>query len=162
MIRDLLVLTKSGMSLVSAYFGECHSLGPDVMLTSGFVSAVLSFGQELTGQEVKRISFGDLHLLFQARDQLLMLIAVDDDDFESNQVKLQRIADLFFENYGDLLEDGHFMGNLTPFEGFRDLLIELNIAQKNCGGRPECKGCPNSKKSFPLSRILNFFRRRKR
>ncbi len=94
------------------------------------------------------------------------------DDPAEIQFKIKRIAALFSDLHND--DAKQFNGNTEKFDTFGDTLIAMNLAQKNCGGRPECEGCPNSlktskildafkkdKRSF-LTRIKSFFRRAKK
>ncbi len=157
MIRNLIVLDGSGMPVFTANYGECHSFGEDQTMISGLVSALVSFIQSATGHVIESVIIGELEIYFYQRERLTFVMLVDDKDKNDNKIKIQRIAKLFYDQYGEIVRGGFYQSEM--FQEFGNLLTSLNIAQKNCGGRPDCDGCPNSKKTLPVSRLAQFFRR---
>lgn len=151
MIRNLVILDSEGNDLVNANFGECHSLGTDSELIGSFVSAVYSFSQSIIGQTIKSIKFANLNFMILSRDNVVYMISVDDSEVTANRNKLERISELFAESYDH--EFVHRKSHLAhDFDGFIDMLHDLDITQKNCGGRPSCDGCPDHS-VLPLDRI---------
>ncbi len=155
MIRDIVILNKSGISLFSQNFGECHSFGEDPHLFAGFISAIYSFSESINSGGISKIDLsGDKRILFQKNDKRIYTIICDStDDIQAMEVKAEKISEIFENEYKEELE--RFEGDISYFEGFGNLLLDLKITQKNCGGRPECDGCPNSTKSLPLDNITN-------
>ncbi|MHA1909089.1 MAG: hypothetical protein ACW98Y_17460, partial [Candidatus Thorarchaeota archaeon] len=97
MIRNLIILDSAGRDLLAINFGECHSLGGSPALISSFVSAIYSFSQTALGQGIKNIKFENLYFMLLNINEIIFLISADDEDLQSNRVKLQRIAEMFFD-----------------------------------------------------------------
>ncbi len=154
MIRDVVVLEKSGITLFSQSFGECHSFGTDVQLFSGFISAIQMFSETISGSEISKIGLSDnKNILFQKTDRCIFAVLCDDTDpMNEMEVKTKKISEIFEREYSHNLNS--FDGDVLPFEEFGKILIDLDITQKNCGGRPECDGCPNSSKTLPMGDII--------
>ncbi|MHA1230574.1 MAG: hypothetical protein ACTSRP_08115 [Candidatus Helarchaeota archaeon] len=160
MIRNIFII-NNGVPLVTKNFGECQSLGNDNHLISGFIEALFSFSKEIVKSSIQSMNFDEYTFYFYknpAYEDILYVVVSDrDDEPELMKFKIRKISSIFIEQYTDKLQS--FKGDIGIFDGFGDILIEMNIAQKNCGGRPECEGCPNSQK---VSKILNFFKKDKK
>lgn len=154
MIRNLFILDESGHSLVSAYFGECHSFGDDDKLVTGFISALHSIGQTLAGHGVDEINLGLLHFVILSERNLLFAIAVQDDSSKAAKVKLAQIADMFLERYGTTIFDVKESDKFSMFQSFPEELIQVGIAQTNCGKHPNCSECPESAKELPIGQYI--------
>jgi hypothetical protein len=154
MIRNLSILDSSGRSLVSAYFGECHSFGDDENLVTGFITALHSMGQTLAGRGVDEIHLGPLRFVILSERNILFAIAVEDEPPEDAKVALTRIADLFLERYGTMVHYVKEDDDLSIFQSFPNVLIEMGIAQTSCGKYPECEGCPDADKELPMSQFI--------
>ena len=158
MIRNLIVLDKAGRDLLAMNFGECHSLGGSPALISSFISAIYSFSQSAVGQGIKNIKFENLYFKLLNKNEIIFLISADDNDVRSNRIKLERISEMFFERYSNEVKEFEVNSISPDFTEFTDLLLELKITQKNCGGRPECQGCPNHR-VLPLEEISKVFKK---
>ncbi len=152
MIRNLIILDSAGNDLVSANFGECHSLGTSSELIGGFVSAIYSFSQTIIGQEIRNIRFEHLDFLVLSKQDIIFMISADDGSARDNRRKLERISSLFIERYEDDLATFKRTNTAQDFHDFIDYLHELDITQKNCGGRPTCEDCPDHR-VLPLEEI---------
>lgn len=160
MIRNIFII-QNGIALVKSNFGECHSLSGDSNLIAAFMSGLDSFSRELTGSSIKSMNIEDYEFYFFKDggkfDLLYVFISEKGDNSETIDFKMKKTAELFLERYSESLESFH--GEVSRFEGFKALLIEMQIAQKNCGGRPECEGCPNSSN---VLKFLNVFQNEKK
>ena len=153
-IRNIFIFTRDGIDLFTTNFGDCHSLEGHPSLTTGFLSALHSFGESLVGEQVKQVSFESLKMIFHAMGELITVIAVDDDNPKANRVKAERIGELFLSSYPDIFDDLPLVtADMSKVNGFADLLLELGIAERNCGNRPYCLDCPNRHQSFPVERM---------
>lgn len=144
MIQNLIII-KDGTTLLSENFGNCHSLQGNPILLSGFFDALTSFSEEFEQGSLDQLKFKNASVNFLKSDGLLYIIVSDlEDSLTSNTTKLKKIARLFFGEYGKYLVN--FSGEITSFDDFKDTLLNLGIAQKNCGKHSECSECPDSNK----------------
>jgi hypothetical protein len=150
MIRDLIITNNYGNTLFSKNFGECHSFGKDVDLFSGFLSAIRMFTESFNLSDIKMITLGDKKMAFhKSKSNVYTIICDTQDEKKDIEIKIEKISEIFERTYQNQLRN--FMGEISQFKGFGKILIDMNITQKNCGGRPECVGCPNSTKNLPLA-----------
>ena len=148
MIQNLIII-KDGSTLLSENFGSCHSLHGNPILLSGFFEALISFSEEFEQGSLDQLKFKNTNMNFLKSDGLLYIIVSDlDDSFTTISTKLRRIARLFFGEYGTFLTD--FSGEITSFDNFKKTLLNLGIAQKNCGKHSECSECPDSNNPNPI------------
>jgi len=159
-IRNIFII-QNGVPLVKLNFGECHSLGDNEDLIAGFIHGLESFTSKIMGSSLKSINVEDYIFYFYKDPSkyhlLFIFITEPDADEESIKFKMKKIAGLFIEKYSEVLVD--FTGEVSQFNDFKDLLIQMNLAQKNCGGRPECEGCPNSGNYL---KVLDIFKKEKK
>ena len=148
MIQNLIII-KDGSTLLSENFGNCHSLHSNPILLSGFFDALISFSEEFEQGSLEQLRFHNANVNFLKSDGLLYVIVTDlEDSLSVNTTKLRKIAKLFFSEYGIYLTD--FNGEITSFDKFKNTILELGIAQKNCGNHAECLDCQNSSKDNPI------------
>jgi hypothetical protein len=156
LIRNIFII-KDGVALVKLNFGKCHSIQENQNLVTGFISGLVSFSKEAIGSSIKTMTVDKYIFYFLKKEQqsglLYVIVSEEDDEPEKIQFKMKKIADLFFERYGSKIEN--FDGEISRFNEFKELLIEMNLAKKNCGGRPECEGCPNSSKSAHFLEVFD-------
>jgi len=153
MIRNIFVIDSiTGNSLVAANFGECHSLGNDSGMVSGFISALYSFSKSLNGESITEVRLGELHFLIKNHRDLLFVIMSDDDNIEENQLKLDKIARIFYELYGTQLQALSDHG-MIPLSNFGTYLVDNGITEHNCGSNPICDDCENRDKILPLEEM---------
>jgi hypothetical protein len=160
MIRNIFII-QEGIALVKFNFGECHSLSADGHLIAGFMSGLETFTKEITGSSIHTIDIGDYKFHFLKDNSSFNLLYVFLCENESQKAKIdfkmKKTAELFTEQYEEELKN--FYGEISIFQNFKETLLEMNIAKKNCGGRPECVGCPNSSKSL---KFLDSFKQKDR
>jgi hypothetical protein len=156
MIRNLIILHSAGVDLFATNFGECHSMGSDPAMLGSFFSAIHKYGQSVMSGAIQQVEFDHLTFLVKELENLIFVISFDDDLAEENIIKLDRIADIFIQVYGHYLTDSEDAIAIPDTTDFDNLLIDLKIAQRNCGGRPLCEGCPNAR-VLPLDQIIESF-----
>ena len=156
MIRNLLIMNH-GILLVKLNFGECHSFGANDDLVAGFISALDLFSNEITGGSIKAINFEHYTFHFHkdnnVSSNLYVFITDSEEDMEDINFKISKIASLFYNKYSEILK--RFRGETNQFNDFKKSLLEMNLTQKNCGGRPECSGCLNSTKTHEILNKYN-------
>ena len=156
MIRNLIIIDKKGTNLLEVNFGECHSLAANPLVISSFISAIYAFGQSLNGRGIKNIRFEHLYFMLYTKKEFIFLISVDDDLESENRAKLERISSLFLEKYSQELREFEETNTPSDFTEFINILLDLDIAQKNCGEHPDCEDCPNHR-VLPLDEISKVF-----
>jgi len=148
MIQNLIII-KDGTTLLSENFGSCHDLHGNPLLISGFFDALISFSEEFEQGSLDQLKFKNSNVNFLKSDGLLYIIVSDlNDSLASISNKLRRIERLFFGEYGKFLID--FNGEISSFDKFKTTLLDLGIAQKNCGKHSECSECPYRNNPNPI------------
>lgn len=155
MIQNIFIF-KSGIVLVNQNFGQCHALGNDINLVSSYLYAIQQISVEITGTTIQSLNFEKIsfHFYKDPYDPNIFYVIVTDidDELEEIKFKIHRIAEIFDQNYKDTLQE--FYGNLAPFRDFGDILISMNLAQRNCGGGSECEGCTHNKDFSEIGKVI--------
>jgi hypothetical protein len=97
----------------------------DPNLISGFLTALIQFGRELSdGNRVHVIDFGAFDICLSLKDNIIVAATVDKvDDGNAAMAVLAEVNNAFTAVYGGMLED--WDGNLEPFEKFYARLDEI-------------------------------------
>jgi hypothetical protein len=149
MLRDLFVVTSSGIPIYHGHFGECHSINSDADMFSGLITAIQMFCKELGGSNIKHLEMENRNIAFHIKNNILFaIVAETEDSREFVDEKLDKIADLFLHTYDEHLK--HFKSNIKPFINFYDYLLENKLVKQNCGKYDSCEICQNHTKSLPL------------
>jgi len=147
---------KAGISLVNQNFGQCHALGSDINLVSSYLYALQQLSLEITGTSIKSLNFEKIafHFYKDPYDPNMFYVIVTDvnDDLEEINFKIHRIAEIFDQTYKNNLKEFH--GNIGPFRNFGDILINMNLAERNCGGGSECEGCSHKEDFSDITNVL--------
>ncbi len=157
MIRNLIIIDKDGRALLSANFGECHSLGKDSDLVSGFISAIYSFSKMFEAESVDEIQLGKLTFILMSKGNLVFALSADDEDITPHKVTLVSIIDLFEELYDYYSMSVESDIDMAIFQEFPKFLVDQDILKPNCGKYTECEGCPNSEETLPLRELTEGF-----
>jgi hypothetical protein len=153
MIRNLIIIDENGRALLSANFGECHSLGEDNDMISGFISAVYGFAKIVNSTSVDEIQLGTLTFLLKSKGNLVFALSADDENLTHHRETLAKVMDLFedlYDYYTVCIEPDV---DTTVFTEFPKFLVDQGIMQPNCGNYTECDECPNRTKSLPLEEM---------
>jgi len=150
MIRNLIIIEENGRALLTANYGDCHSLGEDNDMISGFISAVYGFANVVNSTSVDEIQLGDLTFILQSKGNLVFALSMDDGNLTQHRITLAKIVDLFEDlyDYYSLCVDSNV--DKSIFAEFPKFLVDQEILQPNCGKYTECAECPNRVKSLPL------------
>jgi hypothetical protein len=155
LIQNIFIF-KAGVALVNQNFGQCHALGNDINLISSYLYALQQISLEITGTSIKSLNFEKIsfHFYKDPYDPNIFYVVVTDvdDNLEEINFKIHRIAEIFDKTYKNYLQEFH--GNIVPFRTFGDILIDMNITQRNCGGGSECEGCANKDQISEISKII--------
>ena len=157
MIRNLIIIDEDGRALLSANFGECHSLGQDNEMVSGFISAVYSFSKMFEAENVDSIKLGALSFVLMSKGNLVFALSADDEDTTTHKTTLVAIINLFEELYDYYSMNVKSDIDTAVFQEFPKFLVDQDILKPNCGKYAECEGCPNSEKTLPLRDLTDEF-----
>ena len=150
MIRNLIIIDENGRALLTANYGECHSLGEDNDLISGFISAVYGFANVVNSTSVNEIQLGNLTFILQSKGNLVFALSMDDRNLTEHRKTLAKIIDLFEDLYDYYSLCIELNISKSTFAEFPKFLVDQEILQPNCGDYTECAECPNRTKSLPL------------
>ncbi|MHA2086248.1 MAG: hypothetical protein ACXAEB_02105 [Candidatus Thorarchaeota archaeon] len=123
MIQAIYILiADSGLCVLDRKYGEGEM---DPNLISGFLTALISFGQELSsGNRVHVIDFGAFDICLSLKNNIIVAATVDKtDDGNAAMAVLADVNNEFVKRYGNILVD--WDGNLEPFEVFITTLDEI-------------------------------------
>ena len=116
MIQALYILiADSGLCVLDRKYGEGEM---DPNLISGFLTALISFGQELSsGNRVHVIDFGAFDICLSLKNNVIVAATVDKtDDGNAAMAILADVNNEFVKTYTNILRE--WDGNLEPFETF--------------------------------------------
>ncbi|MGC9780773.1 MAG: hypothetical protein HZR80_16140 [Candidatus Heimdallarchaeota archaeon] len=148
MIQNLIII-KDGTTLLNDNFGNCHSLNSNPILLSAFFEALISFSEEFEQGTLEQLKFENTNVNFLKSNGLLYILVSDTSDrMQTIRSKLKKIARLFNEKFGNTVKD--FTGEITSFSQFKNTLLELEIAQKNCGKHSECSEYPDKENNSSI------------
>jgi len=153
MIRNLIIINRDGRALLSANFGECHSLGEDDEMVSGFISALYGFSKLLEATSLDQIELGALTFILMTKGNLVFALSADDENIPEHKSTLVRIIDLFEDLYDYYTVCVEPDIDVTVFHEFPKFLVDQEILKPNCGNYTECEECPNSTRSLPLEKM---------
>ncbi|MHA2425677.1 MAG: hypothetical protein ACXAEF_12880 [Candidatus Thorarchaeota archaeon] len=123
MIQALYVLiADSGLCVLDRKYGEGEM---DPNLISGFLTALISFGQELSsGNRVHVIDFGAFDICLSLKNNVIVAATVDKtDDGNAAMAVLAEVNNEFVKQFSSILQD--WDGNLEPFESFMSKVDEI-------------------------------------
>jgi hypothetical protein len=110
MIHNIYILQREGLCVLHRKYG---SLEADEDLVSGFLSALSSFGKNISGKEVESVIFGDKKFVSIPSENLIFVSYCDTQDDVKNI--LANIRDDFIKSYGSLQG---WNGERSVFEDF--------------------------------------------
>ncbi len=123
MIQALYILVAdSGLCVLDRKYGQAEM---DPNLISGFLTALISFGQELSsGNRVHVIDFGAFDICLSLKNNIIVAATVDKtDDGNAAMAILADVNNEFVKKYATLLES--WDGNLEPFESFMPVVDRI-------------------------------------
>jgi len=141
MIQNLIII-QDGLAIFNENFGDCHKTNSNPLLLSAFFDALLNFSYEFEQGNLEQVSFKNALVHFYSKDKLLFVAISDLEDTQEKIIsKLKLAAKLFLDKYSEILED--YSGEISQFNDFRNLLLENDITQINCGKYTQCSYCQN-------------------
>ncbi|MHA1577111.1 MAG: hypothetical protein ACTSU3_07105 [Candidatus Thorarchaeota archaeon] len=123
MIQAIYILVAdSGLCVLDRKYGEAEM---DPNLISGFLTALISFGQELSsGNRVHVIDFGAFDICLSLQNNIIVAATVDKtDDGNAAMAVLSEVNTEFVNKYSNILTN--WDGNLEPFEVFEAIIDQI-------------------------------------
>ncbi|MBS7248292.1 MAG: hypothetical protein QXN15_04165 [Candidatus Jordarchaeales archaeon] len=118
MIHNVYIMRRSGECLISRKYG---SLEADDDLVTGFLSAILNFGEQIDGERVESIVMGNKKFVYTAMNDIIFIAYADKDDPVKESLEL--IGQKFMEKYGEALRE--WKGDKSIFEDFMKTMDEV-------------------------------------
>lgn len=118
MIHNVYIMRKSGECLISRKYG---SLEADDDLVTGFLSAILNFGEQIGGERVESIIMGNKKFVYTVMNDIIFIAYADKDDPVKESLEL--IGQKFMEKYSETLRE--WRGDRSIFEDFMNAMDEL-------------------------------------
>ena len=117
-----ILIADSGLCVIDRKYGEAEM---DPNLISGFLTALISFGQELSsGNRVHVIDFGAFDICLSLKNNIIVAATVDKtDDGNAAMAVLSEVNDAFVNAYSKILTE--WDGNLEPFETFMPTIDDI-------------------------------------
>ncbi len=104
MISSIYIVHESGLLLLSWQRGSLENKNKEPVLVSGFISAIMSFAEEvIKGGKIKHLEFGSKHLVFKPEKEFTIVADVEEFSGFSSLVifkKLEAISEEFKKVYG--------------------------------------------------------------
>jgi hypothetical protein len=110
MIHNFYLLKKSGECIIHRKYG---SLETDENLVTGFLSAIFSFGRNISGCNIESVLMDDKKFIYVINGDAIFAAYTDRDDVVKD--KLEELSQEFTKNYG----------NLENWDGDRDKFVEF-------------------------------------
>ncbi|HMF34577.1 MAG TPA: hypothetical protein VKK79_24360 [Candidatus Lokiarchaeia archaeon] len=136
LMKTLWILHKaSGLCIYTQDFQVTQDIDVDADLFGGFVSALLSFSQEVSRgkAQLEEIALGPVKIVYDDAGNIIVSIAFNrkaSQEFISDLVT--RVTERFLERFANRLPPDKFDNNITPFKAFAEDLAE--IYQPSAGG----------------------------
>ena len=120
-LSALFVISKAGLSLFTKIRKDKKYLEDNFITISGFISAILSFSNEVigknTGDTLQAINFESQQLLLTVKENVIFAYLVEDFTKSKNIKRfMELLIEEFLDNYCDRIED--FNGDINQFRNF--------------------------------------------
>ncbi|MHA1603108.1 MAG: hypothetical protein ACTSWF_00450 [Candidatus Freyarchaeota archaeon] len=110
MIHNFYLLKKSGECVIHRKYG---SLETDENLVSGFLSAMFSFGRNISGRNIESVLLDDKKFVYVVNGDVIFAAYTDRNDMVKD--KLEELSEEFIKKYG----------NLENWDGDRDRFADF-------------------------------------
>lgn len=125
MIHSVYVIRRTGECLFSRVYDKN---GIDEALISGFLSALQSFINEISGDYVRTLKTGNVKFVYNLLDDLIFVFCVDlEEDEEKLRKKINLTQSVFVRRFGSIIEGWN--GQTSIFESFNvtvdDIVTDL-------------------------------------
>ncbi|MFX1444345.1 MAG: hypothetical protein ACFFHV_13100 [Promethearchaeota archaeon] len=131
MVEEFWIIDTSGICLFHRAIHEKSNIMDqkveiqiDEQLFSGLLSGIMSFAEEVSKEQIKKIELDEGKFLFFARRNLIFIVRSHLNTSDKNvKKKIQIIEDLFIKKYSKELDT--FNGDVSSFRFFENDLEEI-------------------------------------
>lgn len=121
MIHSVYVIRRTGECLFSRVYDKN---GVDEALISGFLSALQSFINEISGDYIRTLKTGNVKFVYNLMDDLIFVFCVDlEDDEEKLRKKINLAQNVFLKRFGNLI--GDWNGQTGIFDSFNATVDDI-------------------------------------
>lgn len=121
MIHSVYVIRRTGECLFSRVYDKN---GVDEALISGFLSALQSFINEISGDYIRTLQTGNVKFVYNLMDDLIFVFCVDlEDDEEKLRKKINLAQNVFLKRFGNLI--GDWNGQTGIFDSFNSTVDDI-------------------------------------
>lgn len=121
MIHSVYVIRRTGECLFSRVYDKN---GVDEALISGFLSALQSFINEISGDYIRTLQTGNVKFVYNLMDDLIFVFCVDlEDDEEKLRKKINLAQNVFLKRFGNLI--GDWNGQTGIFDSFNATVDDI-------------------------------------
>jgi len=124
-LSALFVINTAGLSLFTKIRKDKKYLADNFITISGFISAILSFSNEVigknTGDTLQAINFENQQFLLTVQEDVIFAYLVEDFTKSKNIKRfMELLIEEFLDNYCDCIKD--FNGDVSQFRDFEHLV----------------------------------------
>lgn len=121
MIHSVYVIRRTGECLFSRVYDKN---GVDEALISGFLSALQSFINEISGDYIRTLKTGNVKFVYNLMDDLIFVFCVDlEEDEEKLRTKINLAQNVFLKRFGNLI--GDWNGQTGIFDSFNATVDDI-------------------------------------
>lgn len=122
-LNGLWIIEKNGLCLLHRNFEETQQQIDETMF-SGFLTAILSFTQDLVKDSIEKISMGERDIYYSSFGPFAVALSANKSKKAKNlQTYINKVGDLFLSTYADELKST--MPDITVFEPFGQKIDEI-------------------------------------
>lgn len=124
-LSALFVINTAGLSLFTKIRKDKKYLADNFITISGFISAILSFSNEVigknTGDTLQAINFENQQFLLTVKEDVIFAYLIEDFTKSKNIKRfMELLIEEFLDNYCDCIKD--FNGDVSQFRDFEHLV----------------------------------------
>jgi hypothetical protein len=129
LMKTLWILHKaSGLCIYTQKFESAEDIDVDADLFGGFVSALLSFSQEVSRgkAQLEEIALGPVKIVYDDADNIIVSIAFNRNASpEFIRDLVSKVTEKFLDRFANSLPPDKFDNNITPYKAFAEDIAEI-------------------------------------
>ncbi len=123
-LNGLWIINPNGLCLLHRNFEETHQLIDETMF-SGFLTAILSFTQDLVKDSIEKISMGERDIYYSSFGTFAVALSVNKFKKAKNlQDYINKVGSMFQMEYGNFLKQTTLV-DITLFEPFGNKIDQI-------------------------------------